>query len=149
MPVQDIRSNLIAQFMGSLTVAADTTTTAAGIIDTALFELGLMFSVQVTAIGTPAGTATLIIEASDDPTFATGVTTFTPADDEYIGTGILTQVVTLVPTALLENRMVTAGIIASARYVRVAVLDAGGDGATVVSVFATQKAEDMPTEPAQ
>lgn len=149
MAVKDIRSNVISQFLGSETVLTDSTQPYDGVIDNAHYELGVMFSVQVTTAGT-ATSATLVIQESDDPTFAT-FNTIIPGDDNYIGTGVLDiTALSLVPTATAstttENRLVTCGVFSNLRYLRAAILDVAG-ATYVTSAFAIQAAENKPTEP--
>jgi hypothetical protein len=148
MAVNDIRSNLISQFLGSVTVAADDTTELPGVIDGAEYELGVMFSVQVTTVGT-ATSVDLVIQESDDPTFAT-FDTIDSTSIKIIGTGSIDiTALSIVPTATAslttENRLVTVGVFSNLRYLRPAFVDVGGNGAGVASVFAVQKAEEMPT----
>lgn len=150
MATQDIRSNLIAQLMGAQSVAQDSTSPFGGIIDTAAYDQGVMFFIQVREAGT-ATSVTLVIESSDDPSFMTGVTLFGPGDENFIGNGLV-SVGTTVPITddananLFENRMVTAGLIASKRYLRPAITDVNGLSYDL-QCFAIQKAEDTPTEP--
>lgn len=148
MAVQDIRSNLISQLMGNKVVVADTVASPFnGIIDTAVFELGVMFFIRVDSAGTSTS-VTLVVQSSDDPAFGT-FDIIAPGDENYIGSGLIsdpiTGVVTLTAdaTAILENRMVTAGVIANKRYLRPAITDVGGAG-YILECFAIQKAEDMP-----
>lgn len=148
MAIKDIRSNLISQFLGSFTAAANAETAYAGVIDNAEYEMGVMFSVQVTTTGS-ATSATLVIQESDDPTFATS-NTIVPSDENYIGTGVLdVTALSAVPTATTslttENRVVTCGIFSNLRYLRAAILDVGG-ATYVTSGFAIQASEYKPTE---
>ncbi len=149
MAIKDIRSNLVSQFLGSEAAAADVTTPYDGVVDNAHYELGVMFSIQITTAGT-ATSATLVIQESDDPTFATS-NTIIPGDENYIGTGVIdVTALSLVPTATasttVENRMVTCGVFSNLRYLRAALLDVGG-ATYVSSAFAIQAAENKPTEP--
>ncbi len=145
MAVKDIRSNLISQFMGSITVAAGATTAMAGVIDTADYELGMMATAQVTTVGT-ATSATLAWQESDA---AAGPFVTVTDTDRIIGSGVidvtaLSIVPAATPTVTTENRMVTLGLISNLRYLQLAVVDVGGNGATVVSGFAQQMAEMKP-----
>lgn len=157
MAVQDIRSDEIAQFVGSVANQGNGTALFTGVVDGADYELGVMFSIQVTSIDATA-VVTLNIQASDYADFSQNVTTYTPADDEFIGSGIVdVTAVTAVPTATgdpdstpdtrtrVENRMTTVGLIANPRYMRVQAVITGATGATTsLSCFAAQKAEVMP-----
>lgn len=148
MAIKDIRSNLISQFLGSEAAAANAQTPYDGVIDNAEYEMGVMFSIQITTAGT-ATSVTLVVQESDDPTFAT-FNTIVPGDENYIGAGVidvtaLSLIPTATPTVTIENRMVTCGIFSNLRYLRAAVIDVGG--ATYVSeAFAIQAAENKPTE---
>ena len=155
MAVQDIRSNLIFQFVGGIITVNGGTALTAGVIDTAAYELGVMFSFQVLNFGDGANTAT--IQESDLPT--TGFTSITDAE-QLIGTGnLITTPITPVPSVTgtgtvsdpfvaVEERMDTLGVIGNKRFLKVLITNVGGADTTAYSVFATQKAEDMPTQAA-
>lgn len=133
MAVKDIRSNLLEIVALVRTIASIGTITGA-ILDTADFELGLMFSVNVTTFG--AGeTVTLILEESDDSGMS-GATVI--SGDQLIGTlPVLTAVVA--EGATLE----TVGVISNKRFVRASISTVTTNSSTIV-VTATQKAENMP-----
>ncbi|MEE9223039.1 MAG: hypothetical protein V3V40_06240 [Nitrosomonadaceae bacterium] len=133
MAVKDIRSNLLQLVALVRTIASIGTITGA-IIDTANFELGLMFSVNVTTFG--AGeTITLILEESDDSGMS-GATVI--SGDQLIGAlPVLTAVVA--EGATLE----TVGVISNKRFVRASISTVTTNSSTIV-VAATQKAENMP-----
>lgn len=159
MAVQDIRSDLIAQFMGTLTNQGDGTGNFAGTLDGADYELGVEFFIHVTGIDATA-VVTANVRTSDFADFSSNVTTLVPADEEFIGSGIVdVTVVTASPIAAgtptsepgdgtrtrTESRMSTFGIIANPRYMEVDVVVTGAAGATMdLNCFAMQKAEDMP-----
>ena len=151
MAVRDLRSNQIAQFLGSITVGADTTTNFTGIIDNAEYELGVMFSIQVTTLDAASPGITVVVEESDDPTFTTTDTiTPTPADDldKFIGSGGPIDVTAVTPSPTInptvEARMFTFGVWSNKRYLRPAVVDVGGAGNAVLACFANQAAENLP-----
>lgn len=156
MAVQDIRSDLIAQFMGNVTTVNDgASTISAGVIDTAAYELGVMFSFQLTEAGD--GTNTAAIQESDLPT--TGFTAITDTE-QLIGDGDLAITpVTAVPSVTgagtisdpfvaVENRLDTLGVIGNKRFLKIIINNVGGSDTATYAVFATQKAEDMPVEAA-
>lgn len=133
MAVNDIRSNLLETVALTRTIATVGTITGA-IIDTADFELGLMFSVDVTTFGS-GETITLILEESDFDDMASPSVI---SGDKLIGTlPVLTAVIA--EGATLE----TVGVISNKRYVRASISTVTTNSSTIV-VTATQKAENMP-----
>ncbi len=158
MAVQDIRSNLISQFMGALTTVNDSSSILSpGVIDTAAYELGVMFSFQLTAdVGD--GNNTAVIQESDLPT--TGFTPITNTD-QLIGSGILRTTPTSPvaaatgtgtiadPFVITENRFDTLGVISNKRFLKISITNLAGTDTATYDIFVIQKAEDMPTvEPA-
>lgn len=151
MATKDIRSNLkqvlamVRQQIGT----GDTTPVNGGIIDTAEFDLGLMFGIVVDTF--VAAGVTFDLQASDDPTFATGVTTYVDGDDELLGT--LANLDAAANTAEVDDVsnfegagffMKTIGLFSNPRYVRIrAVSDSTGD--VFVTIVATQMGEVLPT----
>jgi len=132
MAVNDIRSNLQQILAAAGTLAANGTVTGA-ILDTANFELGLMFELTVTSHTT--GTFTLAIFESDDSGMS-GETAVT--GDQLIGTLPVEVAVVSVGDVLQ-----TVGVISNKRYVRADVI--GTDTSVgITRVVATQKAENMP-----
>lgn len=150
MAIQDIRSNLISQFLGSEAPIGDSTTPFDGVVDNAHYELGVMFSVQIqTAEGAPSVT-NLVIQESEDPTFAT-FDTIDSTSEKYIGTGLLDfSALSAVPTATVsatvENRLVTIGVFSNRRYLRLAMVNVGGNDSGLAFGLAVQKAELVATE---
>lgn len=147
MSVKDLRSNLIAQFLGSQGVVPNTTTAFSGVVDNANYEMGVMFFCKVATLGA-ATSVDLVVQESDDPTFAT-FSTIDSTSDKMIGTGSLdVTAATAVPTAsavsTVENRMVTLGVFSNKRYLRLAIVDVGGS-LYVLEGYATQAAENLPT----
>ncbi len=132
MAVNDIRSNLQQILAVAGTLAANGTMTGA-ILDTANFELGLMFELTVTSHTT--GTFTLAIFESDDSGMS-GETAVT--GDQLIGT-LPVEVAVVSQGDVLQ----TVGVISNKRYVRADVI--GTDTSVgIARVIATQKAENMP-----
>ncbi len=132
MAVKDIRSNLQQILAIAGTLAANGTMTGA-ILDTANFELGLMFELTVTSHTT--GTFTLAIFESDDSGMS-GETAVT--GDQLIGT-LPVEVAVVSQGDVLQ----TVGVISNKRYVRADVI--GTDTSVgIARVVATQKAENMP-----
>lgn len=136
MAVKDIRSNLKETVAFSEVISSDGVNNPAnaGIIDTADFELGLMFSVAIPVYGD--GNYTLLLEESSDSLMAGAVAI---TGDKLIGTLPVLSAVTA-EGATLE----TVGVISNLRYVRASITSASSTTATTVVVTATQKAENMP-----
>lgn len=132
MAVKDIRSNLKEIVAFSAVINSDVTTNGA-ILDTADFELGLMFSVAITVFG--VGSYTLLLEESDDSGMSGAVAI---TGDKLIGTLPVLGAATA-QGATLE----TVGVISNLRYVRASIVSVTSTTTTVV-VTATQKAENMP-----
>jgi len=133
MAVKDIKSNLkqtLAVLDGTI---SGTTPDAGAILDTADFELGLMFALHTTTYVT--GTVTILIEESDD----SGMASATTVDgDQLIGS--LPEATAIVAEG---DDFPTVGVISNLRYIQVSVLgDVGADAAA--SVYATQKGENLP-----
>lgn len=135
MAIQDIKSDLLFLQSDYVVVAADGTSDGA-IIDTADYELGLMFSLQLPVY--TDGSYELVIRESDDPAFASS--TVVP-DIKLIG-----KPDPLTAATADGSQLYTVGVFSNLRYVR-AVLQASGvaTGATAV-VNCIQRAELMPVE---
>lgn len=132
MAVNDIRSNLKQTLAIAEALVANGTATGT-ILDTADFELGLMFELTVTSHTT--GTFTLAIFESDAANMA-GETAVT--GDQLIGTlPVETAVVSVGDT------LQTVGVISNKRYIRADVIGTDTSVGTVRCI-ATQKAELMP-----
>ncbi len=156
MAVQDIRSNLISQFLGSVTptnnnVITFLETAPDGVIDTAAFELGVMFSVRAVSLSSGSPTSvTLLLQETDNEDATSDFTTITNTD-ALIGTGLITNATTLVPDGdntdlvIKEARMATLGVISNKRFLQVGIAQDGGTADGVFEVYAIQKAEIMPT----
>lgn len=137
MAVKDIRSDLQQNIALTAAVTGNGTTDGFA-IDTAEFELGLMFSVLVNNF--TDGSYTFTLEESVDSAFTVPVAII-DGSDKLIGTlAGLTATAASVSGAILN----TIGVISNLQFVRLnvvaAVVTAGAD---IVSV-ATQKAENMP-----
>lgn len=149
MAVQDIRSNLIAQFMGALTTIGDGTAVFLGEIDTAKYELGVMFAFSIFDDDT---TAVVTVNFQDKEELADDYVDISFENpnflDQIIGTNILNvknAAVTTIVTTTSENRIQTIGLISSKRFVRVQLIVTGSDDTSAVTCYVTQMAEDMPT----
>jgi hypothetical protein len=132
MAVKDIRSDL-KQTLALLATIASNTTTAGAIIDTANFELGLMFAVQLSAW--TDGTYTLLLEESDadDMTGAVAIT-----GDKLIGD------LPVLSAATVEGAVLpTVGVISNLRYVRASLVSAGVTTGATAQVIATEKGEEL------
>ena len=132
MAVKDIRSNLKQTLIIAEGLAANGTATGT-ILDTADFELGLMFELTLTSHTT--GTFTLAIFESDAANMA-GETAVT--GDQLIGALPVETAAVAVGSTLQ-----TVGVISNKRYVRADVIGTDTSVGTV-RVIATQKAENMP-----
>lgn len=132
MAVKDIRSDLEQKLVLNEAISSDTTTVGA-IIDTADFELGLMFAMMVTAFTT--GDFTLILEEADTVGFS-GSTVI--SGDQLIGTLPFLDALTADGSVLL-----TVGVISNKQFVRVSVLS-DNTGVGTVQVIATEKGEYLP-----
>lgn len=129
MPINDIRSDLVAtQVLGAAISTA--TTTAGAIIDTKDMDPGLMFVLSAPVYAT--GDFDLLLEESDDSGMA-GATAIT--GDQLLGAlGSITAATTDLPTT---------GVISVKRYVRASVVSSNTPSATV-SVIAVSKPEVRP-----
>ncbi len=135
MAINDIRSNLQPLVANVAAHAADGTINGIS-IDTADFELGLMFTQAVTAFTT--GAFLLALEESDTGVFA-GEETAIPVD-QTIGPIGGTSL-----TALSANGDIlpTVGVISNKRFVRANSIG-GSTAVGTVLVMAVQKGEIMP-----
>jgi hypothetical protein len=135
MAIHEIRSNLRQVVAANLVIATDTTT-AGEIIDTAHYDLGVMFSVMTSLYS--AGDLALTISESDDPGMAGA--TVVPVD----------KLIGALPSATAAigsgDDMQTVGVISTKRYLQVTVVSTNSANYTAV-VIATLKAELMPTQP--
>lgn len=133
MAVKDIRSNIehVLMFTGNITT--DTTTIGA-ILDTANFELGLMFS--LTAIAYVDGTYTLELLESDDPGMAGAVPI---AGDKLIG-----PLPVLSGVSIIGDRIQTVGIISNLRFVQGNIVSTGVSSGSNINIDALQKGESVP-----
>lgn len=133
MAVKDIRSNLKQTLILAGPIGTDTTT-AGAILDTADFELGLMFLAGATIY--VDGTYVLLIEESDDSGMA-GADVIT--GDKLIGP--LPSV-----SAVTSDGEVfqTVGVISNKRYVRASVVSTGTTTGATMAIIATEKGETMP-----
>lgn len=139
MAVNDIRSNLKQTQCFNRSISSSTTTVGvnANIIDTANFELGLMFALLASTY-TTAGTYTLLLEESDDSLMVGAVTI---SGDKLIGT--LPAVSGQSPNG---GDYGTVGVISNLRYVRASIVSTGVTGSAQITVIATQKGENLPID---
>lgn len=134
MALADIRSNLIEIVAFNSPITSDTTTTSS-FIDTAEFELGLMFSVNLSEFN--AGTFTLQLLESDDTIIGNATVI---SGDQLIGPLPVLTAVTANTTALQ-----TVGVISNKRYVWARIVSTGStSGNNRITVVSTQKGENLP-----
>lgn len=135
MAINDISNNL-KQIQAMTPTAFETPGNVVGtILDTAEFELGLMFTVNVAEYSD--GGYSLTLEESDDSNMAGAVQI---TGDKLIGS------LPVISAAIASGEEIpTVGVISNLRYVRTTITTVGSleNGATV-SVVATQKTEYMP-----
>ena len=135
MAINDISNNL-KQTQAILPTVFDNTGSVVGaILDTAEFELGLMFAVHVSSYVN--GTYTLLLEESDDSGMS-GSAVIT--GDKLIG-ALPAEAAAIASGGSLP----TVGVISNLRYVRATIVTTSYvSGTTIVGVTCTQKAEVMP-----
>ncbi len=133
MAVKDIRSNL-QEIVAFNQIISSITTTNGVVIDTADFELGLMFSLAATLL--TGGDFTLQLQQASNLAFDEDVSLIT--GDQLIGT------LPVIDAASVEGDVLeTVGVISNLRFVRANIVSTTTDTSTIV-VIATQKAENMP-----
>ena len=137
MAVKDIRSDIQQNIALTVAVTGNGTTNGFA-IDTADFELGLMFNVLVNNF--TDGSYAFTLEESVDSAFTVPVA-IVDGSDKLIGTlAGLTATAASVSGAILK----TIGVISNLQFVRLNVVATGvTTGADIVSV-ASQKGEVMP-----
>ena len=138
MAVKDILSDLQAQ-TAVLAVISSNTTTNGIILDTADFELGLMFSLTIDAFSD--GTYEVQLFESDDSGMA-GATQIVapnilPTD---LGANSITQSAATISGAPLPK----IGAFANLRYVQARIVSTGVTTGATVHVGVIQKAEQVP-----
>ncbi len=135
MPVKDIRSNLKPVQVMNANITSNTTTSGS-ILDTADYDLGVMF--QFASPVYADGTFTPTILESDDPAMA-GANTV--AADNLIGT-YAGAVVNAVTPAL--GTLATIGVIGTKRYLQVQEVSTLVSSGARIVVTAINKAEVLP-----
>lgn len=137
MSVKDIRSDIQQNIALTVAVTGNGTTNGFA-IDTADFELGLMFNVLVNNFSD--GSYAFTLEESVDSAFSSPVA-IVDGSDKLIGTlAGLTATAASVSGAILN----TIGVISNLQFVRLNVVATGAStGADIVSVV-SQKGEVMP-----
>lgn len=133
MAVKDIRSNL-KQSVALTAIIATNTTTNGAVIDTADFELGLMYALDITAF--TDGTYTLLLEEDDLLAFSSPSTI---SGDQLIGTLPVASAATT-----QGSDLGTVGVISNKQFVRASIVSAGTSTGATANVIVTQKAENMP-----
>lgn len=131
MPIKDIRSDLKVLNAFNATISSNTTTNGV-IIDTADYDMGIMFT--LTAAAYTDGTYTPLIRESDasDMSGANDV-----ADDNLIGTEAGAVINAL-------NTPKTIGIVGTKRYVRVSIVSTGVTTGAHIVGLSVMKPEILP-----
>lgn len=135
MAVKDIKNNLLGLMALLATIVSDTTTQGV-ILDTADFELGLMFTLSNSLY--TDGTYTLLLEESDDSGMA-GATTI--AGEQLIGS---LPVVSAATVQSNSAALGSVGVISNKRFVRASIVSTATTSGATVAVLATQKGEVLP-----
>lgn len=133
MAVKDIRSNMEHVLILASSIATDTTTLGV-ILDTANFELGLMFS--TTVIVYVDGTYTLELLESDDPAMVGAVSI---NGDKLIG-----ALPSLSAESIPGETVQTVGVIGNLRYVQGNIVSVSTSSGANVNIDAFQKGELKP-----
>lgn len=135
MAISDISNNL-KQTQAILPTVFDNTGSVVGaILDTAEFELGLMFTVNVADY--TDGNYALTLEESNDPNMVGAV--------QITGDKLIGSLQTISAAIAAGEDIPTVGVISNLRYVRATITTVGGvENGSTVSVVATQKTEYMP-----
>jgi len=134
MAVKDIRSNVKQTVALTAIISSDTTTNGA-VLDTADFELGLMFALDITAF--TDGSYTLLLEEDDVIGFGSSSVI---SGDQLIGS------LPVVAAASVEGAdLLTVGVISNKKFVRASIVSTGTTSGATANVIATQVAENMPT----
>lgn len=135
MAVKDIRSDILQDLALSAVIGTDTTTNGF-IIDTASFELGLMFAPLVSVF--TDGVYDFTLEEGLDPGLSDAV--LIPSD-KLIGTLADLQ---LTAVTAQGDPMPTIGVFSNKRYVRINVVSTGTTTGASVQVVVSQKGENSP-----
>ena len=134
MAIKDIKTRVAVASVLEAAISSDTTT-AGAIIDTADFDLGIMFDLVASAY--TDGSYTLLIEEGDD----SGLSDAAVVPAEY-----LIGALPVVAAATGSGAVVpTVGLISNKRYVRTSVVSTSTSTGSSVSVRATLGAELKPT----
>ena len=139
MAVKDIRSHAKSTLALIATVASDTTTNGF-IIDTANFEIGLMFSVM--APSHTDGTYNFTIEHGEDSALSDAVAL---TSDFLIGTLAGLE---LTAATVAGGKLNTIGVFGNKRYVRINSVSTAVTTGAQIEVIATEIAENQPVDPA-
>jgi hypothetical protein len=132
MAVKDIRSHAQSNVALSANISTNTTTNGA-ILDTANFELGLMFTLMASAY--TDGTYDVTIEHGNDPALADAAAL---SSDNLIGTLANMQ---LTAVSASGAKLKTIGVFGNKRYVRLNIVSTGVTTGADLHVISTQIAE--------
>lgn len=133
MAVKDIRSN-VKQTVALTAIISTNTTTNGAVLDTADFELGLMFAVAISAF--TDGVYTLLLEEDDVIGFGSSSVI---SGDQLIG-----SLPAPIAASAQGTDLGTVGVISNKRFVRASIVSSGTSTGATASVIATQVAEQMP-----
>lgn len=128
MPTRDIRSNLISEIAFDVQAISTDTTTTGGIIDTANYDGGVMFTLLCSAYTDGTYTPLLYEDDASDMSTKTAV-----ADANLIGT----EAGAAVSAATTEGEVLTSlGAFGTKRYLRLDIVSTStSSGATIGAIF--------------
>jgi len=141
MAIKDIRSNLECRLaLVSTAISTDTTTTGSA-IDTAAFEMGLMFITDVSAY--TDGTYTLSIETADDSGFSVNLVEIKTGDDNFLegSSGVALTAVTAAGAKIL-----TIGAFGNKKFARIKIVSTSTSTGATLSSRVVQAAENSPVD---
>lgn len=135
MPTKDIRSNLQPRLALNANIVTNTTTNGS-IIDTADYDLGVMFAFA--AVTYTDGTYTPVLEHSDDSGMSGAVDI---PDENLIGTEAGAVITALTAAGAVEK---TIGIVGTKRYVRPKIVSTVVTSGARIVVTSVSKGEIRP-----
>ena len=137
MAVNDIRSDIQNSVALTAAISTDTTTNGSA-IDTADFELGLMFTVALNNF--TDGTYNFTLQESVDSAFTSPVSII-DGSDKMIGT---LAALTLTAASVTNTTLLNIGVISNLQFVRLNCVSTSTSTGADVLVICSQKGENMP-----